>query len=120
MKYLDCNVGFFAILSLVLFVSPVFASGNLTVTGYDIAPSYVDTNRTYAMLNLSLNASIADINVTSITIGFNGTASSANISAVEIYNNTHVPSNLLATSTTINTKGDAPKHFTLAPRLSMR
>ena len=88
---------------LAVFVSPVLAIGTLSVTDYNLAPTYINTNTSTAVLNLSLNATVGIINITAIQVGFNGSATSANISAVEIYNNTLEAANLIGNTSTIDT-----------------
>ena len=66
----------FALVFAMGFVSPVFAlGGTLNVTGYNLGPSYVNTNSSYGMLNLSLNSTLGDVNITSIVIGLSGSSS---------------------------------------------
>lgn len=93
----------FVVSILAAFVSPVFAVGSLGVTGYNMAPAYINTNTSTAVLNLSMNATVGIVNITAIQVGFNGTATSNNISAVEIYNNTLEAANLIGNTNTINT-----------------
>jgi len=77
---------------LPLFVSPVFAAGNLTINFTSMAPAYANTNQSYDMLllNLTVDPSTGDgtVNITSINITLAGTASVPDISAVEIKNST--------------------------------
>ncbi len=76
---------------LLILVSPSLAGGNLTINGSDMAPSYVNTAGSFAMLNLSLNvtpgAGDNTVNITYINITVKN-ATISNISAVEVRNST--------------------------------
>ncbi|MEM7819463.1 MAG: hypothetical protein QXD48_01400 [Candidatus Aenigmatarchaeota archaeon] len=93
-------IGFLVILT---FITPVFAGGNLTINGTSLAPAYVNTNSSVEMLRLYLNVTPGSgddtVNVTLINITLAGTATTGNISAVEIRNLTDV----LGANTTWNT-----------------
>lgn len=85
----------------MILVSPVFAGGNLTVNCTNMAPNFVNTNQTYAMLKMDLNIMPGtgdnSINITSFTITLNGSATYQNVSSVQIQNLT---GSALGTNTT--------------------
>ena len=79
------------LLVFLLFISPVFAAGNLTVTkGSLTTPTYINTRTNTVMLNLTLNATIGEVNVTGIIINFTGTATVGNITGTLAYNDSNV------------------------------
>lgn len=72
---------------MLALVAPAFAEGTLNVTRGGLnAPSYINTNQTVVVLNITLNATFGNVNVTGINISLMGTASTGNISAVSVYN----------------------------------
>ncbi len=84
---------------LVMLAAPAFAAGNLTVQGTSLAPSFINTNVTTAMLNLSLNSTVNTTNITAINITILGVNASTNISSVDVWN---ASNSTQATSITMN------------------
>ncbi|MFH0832545.1 MAG: hypothetical protein V1900_02385 [Candidatus Aenigmatarchaeota archaeon] len=84
---------FVGVLALLLIATPVFAAGHLNITSTNSAPLYINTNQSYLMLNLSMNATggvgngTVYINNINVTIG---NSTPVIISAVEIWNSTNV------------------------------
>lgn len=82
-----------AALFAVIMLSPVFAVGNLTVTGRDLMPinNWTNSNTSVVMLNLSLNVTTETgsrtVNVTLLNISLGNGTNVGNISAVELYLN---------------------------------
>lgn len=80
-----------ALLISLLYISPVFAVGNVTVTGRDLVPNgnYTNTNTSVAMLNLSFEVTTETgsrtVNITLLNISLGNGSTVGNISAVEIY-----------------------------------
>ncbi len=70
---------------LVALAVPAFAAGNLTVQGASLAPTFINTNATTNMLNLSLNSTVNTTNIITINVTFIG-IDATNISALEIRN----------------------------------
>src|SRR3989344_2922293 len=85
MKYL------LGLVILAVLVSPVFAVGNVTITGRDLVPAgnYTNSNTSISMLNLSLNVTAGsngpNVTITMINVSLGNGSTSASISAVEIY-----------------------------------
>ena len=78
------------VLVFMLLVSPVFAVGNITVTGRDILPggNYTNSNTSVALLNITFAITVepgASVNITAINIGVGNGSTSGNISAIELY-----------------------------------
>lgn len=80
------------LLFILTFVMPAHADGNLTINATNMAPAYVNTNQSYNMLKLVLNvtpeSSTSSVNITWINITLVGDATTGNISAVELRNET--------------------------------
>jgi hypothetical protein len=68
--------------------APAFASGNLTVVSHSIAPLYINTNSSTAMMNITLNSTSGNVTVTGINITFLN--NSANVALVQIVNATDI------------------------------
>ena len=86
----------YVILALLLLSTPIFAA-TLNVNATSLAPSYVNTNSSVSMLNLTLNVSGGIINLTVINITF--TVATANLSSVELLNASNA---IIASSSTFN------------------
>ena len=75
----------------MLMLSPVFAVGNITITGRDLVPvnNYTNSNTSVAMLNLSLAVTTETgsrtVNITFLNISLGNGTNVGNISAVELY-----------------------------------
>ncbi len=82
---------FFALSVLLVFLSPVFADGNLTVASDSTSLLYVNTKQTYNIMNLTLNVTPAGIehavNVTKINFTIVG-ANHETVSAIVLKNST--------------------------------
>lgn len=76
---------YYIFIFLIIFSLPALA--DLTAAGTSRAPSYVNTNQTFVMINLTLNGT--NVRVTGINVTFGGTAGIGNISQVLIYNDTN-------------------------------
>jgi len=89
------------ILGLLLFLpilaSPVFAAGNLSVNSTNLALAYINTRALTNMLNLSLNSTGGDTNLTGINVTIGGTASIGNVTLVALVNST---GSVIASNTT--------------------
>ncbi len=92
------------LLVMAFFVSPVFAGGNLTVTGHNLASNYTNTKTVTNMLNLSLDvtpgAGDGTVNITVINVTIGGNATIGNISSVNITSST---GSFIASNTTNST-----------------
>lgn len=78
----------YAVLPMIialLFAAPALAAGNLTVQATTVAPSFINTNVTTNMLNLSLNSTVNTTNITAINVTIIG-VNATNVSAVEVRN----------------------------------
>jgi len=75
------------LLVMAFFVSPVFADGTLNITKSSLsAPAYINTKTVTPMVNMTVNTTIGQVNITGILINLTGTASSGNVSGVFVYN----------------------------------
>lgn len=74
------------LLILLASSSVVFASGNLTIYGTDMAPTYGNANSQIRMLNLSLNVTAGDGTINLSVINFTIVAGVGNVTAIEIFN----------------------------------
>lgn len=102
-------------IAVLLFLSvPAFAA-NLTITGINVAPAFVNSRDSVDMLNLSLNVSAGTnvVNITSINVTI-VTATVANVSAVQIKNAT---GSVLGASTTNSTQNSYT--ISLSPDLNV-
>jgi len=99
-------------LSLVAFSLPALAAGNLTATGSDLAPTYINTKTVTNMLNLSLNATPdagdGTVNITVINVTIGGNATIGNLSSVHIKNST---GSIIASNTTNSTSSQFKVHI---------
>src|SRR3989338_1563287 len=86
------------ILSMMMAL-PVFAIGNLTVNGTNMAPVYINTRTIYNFLNLSFNATAQEINVTSLNVTIKGVGVE-NVTLVRLINET---GSVIASNATWNT-----------------
>ena len=88
-------------LLLLLLVTPVFAAGNLTLNSTTSGTSvFVNTRILTTIMNLSLNSTGGDANVTGFNLTINGTASIGNVTLVAILNST---GSVIASNTTSTT-----------------
>lgn len=86
------------VLSLIFIAPAVHGAGNLTVEATSLAPTYINTNTTTNMLNLSLNATVGTVNITALNITIvNLTV--GNVTFVEVVNAT---GSAIASSYTFN------------------
>ncbi|MCX6816018.1 MAG: hypothetical protein NT120_04170 [Candidatus Aenigmarchaeota archaeon] len=73
---------------LVIFVSPAFAAGNLTVNSTNVAPAVINKGVLTNMLNVTLNSTSGATNVTGINITIGGTLNISNITRISVINST--------------------------------
>ncbi len=85
-------------LALLVLSSIVFASGNLTINGTSMAPTYGNANTQIKMLNLSLNVTGDYVNISSIN--FTIISGTGNVSSIEIFNSSM---SSIASSSSFNT-----------------
>ena len=76
-----------AVFSLFL-LSPAFAAGNLSVTSTSLAPVYINTRTVTNMLNLTMNSTVGNTNITSLNVTIAGNITIANVSGVFLINAT--------------------------------
>ncbi|MEK6888471.1 MAG: hypothetical protein AABX14_06010, partial [Candidatus Aenigmatarchaeota archaeon] len=76
-----------AVFSLFL-LSPAFAAGNLNVTSTSLAPVYINTRTVTNMLNLTMNSTVGNTNITSLNVTIAGNITIANVSGVFLINAT--------------------------------
>lgn len=88
-----------AVFSLFL-LSPAFAAGNLNVTSTNLAPVYINTRTVTNMLNLTMNSTVGNTNITSLNVTISGNATVGNVSSIVLINAT---GSTIASSTTFNT-----------------
>ena len=67
-------------------ISPVFAAGNLSVTSTSLAPSYINTRTVTNMLNLTMNSTVGNTNITSLNVTIGGNVTIGNVSSVVLLN----------------------------------
>ena len=80
-------------------ISPVFAAGNLSVTSTILAPSYINTRTVTNMLNLTMNSTVGNTNITSLNVTIGGNVTIGNVSSVVLLN---AAGSAIASSTTFN------------------
>src|SRR3989338_2708058 len=80
-------------------ISPVFAAGNLSVTSTSLAPSYTNTRTVTNMLNLTMNSTVGNTNITSLNVTIGGNVTIGNVSSVVLLN---AAGSAIASSTTFN------------------
>src|SRR3989344_2375635 len=97
------KIGSILVFMLLVFIVPAMAAGNLTVIGTNLAPTYVNTRIVQDTLNLTLNATVGNVNITAInvTIKINDSLGTGigNVSLVLIKNSTG--STLVSSSTNL-------------------
>ena len=83
---------FFAfVAALIVLIGPVFAVGNLTVTGIDLVPvsNYTNSNTSVELLNLSLKVTTETgsriVTVSMINVSLGNGSTTGNVSSVELY-----------------------------------
>ncbi len=81
-------------------LSPVFAVGNLNITSTNLAPTYINTRTVTNMLNLTMNSTNGNTNITAINVTIAGNATVGNITGVFLLNST---GSTIASSTTNST-----------------
>jgi len=83
------NIRLIYVLLLLSFVSPVFASANVSITGAPLTDVYVNTNASAEVMNLTIEADRgeATVNITSINITV-VTGTVGNISSISVKNST--------------------------------
>src|SRR3989338_1894081 len=87
-----------AVFSLFL-ISPAFAEDNLSVTSTNLAPEYINTRTVTNMLNLTMNSTVGNTNITSLNVTIGGDVTVGNVSSVVLFNAT---GSIIASSTTFN------------------
>ena len=95
-----------AVFSLFL-ISPAFAEDNLSVTSTNLAPEYINTRTVTNMLNLTMNSTVGNTNITSLNVTIGGDVTVGNVSSVVLFNAT---GSIIASSTTFNSTTIYRKH----------
>ncbi|MFA4820484.1 MAG: hypothetical protein WC613_06030, partial [Candidatus Aenigmatarchaeota archaeon] len=88
-----------AVFSLFL-LSPAFAAGNLSVTSTSLAPAYINTRTVTNMLNLTMNSTVGNTNITSLNVTISGNTTIGNVTGIFLINAT---GSTIASSTTNST-----------------
>jgi len=86
----------FVVLFFVFCSSLGFADGNLTISKSTLTtPSYINTRTPTALFNLTLNATLGEVNITAILINLTGDASYQNVSSVIVYNDSNADGSIV-------------------------
>lgn len=107
------------ILAFLLFSSPIFAAGTLTVTkGVASTPSYINTRDNTVVISVILNATTDNVNISAINITiFNATVTdgniTGNISNIFVYNDTNNNSIIDSADSILATNSSVTSNFTI-------
>jgi hypothetical protein len=86
------------LLALCVFIIPVHAAGNLSVTATNLAPQNINTNTSTAMLNLSLNSTVGTVAISSINVTIIG-INMTNVTSIEVRDDSY---NVVGTNSSLN------------------
>lgn len=87
------KLAYFSLAFALFMITPVYAAGNLTVTNgslssFSSSGDFWNTGMN-VILNVSLNATVGDVNVSAILVNTSGTANISNITGIFVYNDSN-------------------------------
>lgn len=102
------NIMVVILLVMAFFVSPVFADGTLNITKGSLSTPYINTKTLTPMVNMTVNATVGQVNMTGMLVNLTGTASFGDVSGIFVYNDSDIngvigSGDFLVGNSTVNT-----------------